>query len=767
MVADSEKQGHPRLFFDRAWVEQFRARLAEDEPLNARWSRFLNEADKLLEETMVGEDYADAVDSQHGNYGRPSQQISRMGAVLGIAYQVTGARKYADKLREALLWYAGYGKWYGKGLLRNDPPWHSELNTSRFCYGFAVGYDCIFDVLTGEERVRIREAVVRLGIEPTLRDWVLPETRIHALDSMGHNWWSVMISQAGIAVLSVLGEEPRAEEWLREIAGCLPHYFTYRGSVLGHKSPNYDEKGAFYESVNYANYGLYEYLAFRAAYGHMFRTEDRADVPMLDKVGDFFLKTCYPASDGMLTVNFGDGHILGNAALSAKLLLACGVDDPRLRWYLRQVHNADDIYDFIYYDRIHHGAAHPPEEAARSEIYADIGWAVLRSSWEKDATLLAVKSGMTWNHAHADAGSFLLFHRGKPVLIDSGNCSYGRLEYHGYYLQSRAHNVVLFNGNGQNREDLFRGSKEPGQVYHLIDHSRIKYVYADATGPMSRYFSRNYRHFLWLDGVILIVDDLYAHEEGSMQWLLHYEGEASKEEGGGYAVANGAARVIVRTIFPREVRVSEEEGLADHDPDRKVPYFSFTPPAAAREQKFITAVIPMPAGDVGGSPDIAPLQGAEWIGVRIRHEGKQTDVILNLRADGRVMHRNSIIRANGYETDAYLFAVTTPDREGTQIKQGTEAAEPDFCFLAYGSFLRRDGNVLYTSLSKATAAFTLNGEVLEAFLHGQPQFTAEIYAAAPPSRITLNGKEAEGSYLADKKRVKLDHASPAKTRRPG
>ena len=42
-------------------------------------------------------------------------------------------------------------------------------------------------------------------------------------------------------------------------------------------------------------------------------------------------------------------------------------------------------------------------------VYPDIGWAMMRSSWEKDATLLAVKSGFAWNHAHADAGSFLLF----------------------------------------------------------------------------------------------------------------------------------------------------------------------------------------------------------------------------------------------------------------------------------------------------------------------------------------------------------------------
>jgi|GEM_PF-2235574 len=57
-------------------------------------------------------------------------------------------------------------------------------------------------------------------------------------------------------------------------------------------------------------------------------------------------------------------------------------------------------------------------------LYSDIGWASLRSSWNRNATLLGVKSGYTWNHAHADAGSFVLFHEGENILIDSGKCSY-------------------------------------------------------------------------------------------------------------------------------------------------------------------------------------------------------------------------------------------------------------------------------------------------------------------------------------------------------
>ena len=55
--------------------------------------------------------------------------------------------------------------------------------------------------------------------------------------------------------------------------------------------------------------------------------------------------------------------------------------------------------DLLYYDEIHTGE----DELALEEtsvIYPDIGWATYEGSlWEDDRTLLAIKSGFTWNHA--------------------------------------------------------------------------------------------------------------------------------------------------------------------------------------------------------------------------------------------------------------------------------------------------------------------------------------------------------------------------------
>ncbi len=738
-VANPWKESRPRLFVDERRIERFRRQIEEEPPLREGWQRLLSRADRLLRTEFVSEDYAETGTGQHGNYGRPSSQVSDMGQTLGLVYLMTGQQRYAEKLRDALLHHGGYRRWGGADFARRDPPWHSELNTARFCYGYAVGYDWIHGFLSPNERKRIAAAVVRLGILPTLNDWILPEKRIHALDSMGHNWWSVCVAEAGLAALSLLGDEPRAEAWVEDVARAFPLWFSYRGNVLQNKSTNFDEGGAFYESVGYANYALSEYLLFRLAYSNAVPDSRLPEVPLLEQVGHFFLHTCYPTSSSLLTVNFGDQSLRGHGAATVRLLLANGHDDGRLQWYLERTDPGLSSPVGLLYHDANRKASHP-RELTKSVIYPDIGWAILRSSWEDDATMLAVKSGFTWNHAHADAGSFILFHGGKPLIIDSGTCSYGRREYVGYYCQSRAHNVVLFDGEGQSREDIPRGVKTTGRVHRLLDAAGLKYVYADATGPTSRHFLRNYRHFLWLEDVILIFDDLRMHEPGMLQWLLHYEGKIEKQHSC-LRLSNGDAGAIVRPIFPESVVVAEQEGLADHRPDVKVSFLSLSPPERMREAKFVTAIMPFEAGRKASLPCLERLEGPGMIGVRISGEESVTDVYINLRADGRRMHRNSNNVIAGWETDAYLLAITRP---GGNDPDGVDSTTR--YFVACGSYLRKNAKVVLDSVSKVYAVLSMGDRDIEVSVQGQPSIEASIRCAVKPQRLFVNGKQTDLEY---------------------
>ncbi len=737
----------PRLFFTPEKLSRLKQRIEQDDRFRQAWLRIKERADRQLKDKLVSKEYAEGGSGQHGNYGAPGGQIANMAPTLGLAYRMTGNKEYAQKLKEALLAYGELTRWAGDA--GNVPPWHSELNTARFCFGYAVGYDCIYDYLSEAERTSIAQAMIRLGILPTLNDWLLPGERIHALDSMGHNWWSVCVAMAGLASLSLLGDEPRADHWVQEVSEAFPEWFSFQGNVLQNKSLNFDRNGAFYESVNYAEYALSEYLSFRLAYSNVFRDKKPPEIPVLKTVGDFFVHTSYPTTGAMLSVDFGDSSLRANGAKTVRLLLANGYHAEAYDWYLGRTNpGLDDPVGLVWYEA--RPVARPPESLPNSILYPDIGWAVLRSSWQDNATMLAVKSGFTWNHAHPDAGSFILFHEGKPVIIDSGSCSYSRREYTSYYRQSKAHNVVLIDGEAQNPEDCSRGDRgvvTPGQLPDLLDLAGIRYVFADATGPTSWKFSRNYRHFLWIDDVLLIFDDIRTHEPGRLEWLLHHEGTA-QPSGSDLILANEDAKITVRPLFPPGMKVVEKEGLRDHNPDRKVTYLALSPEGKMREVKFAVALVPMRKADAGSLPHIESRTADNAMGVRIRTDKTITDVWLNLMADGRRMHRNSNNVIEGWDTDAYLLALTRP----------ADAAESDpdsitRCFVACGSYLRKNGKVMLHSLSKVNAVFTCGDPETKITLHGQPLTRAAIRAATKPHSVSLNGQQIDPAYDAVNKTI--------------
>jgi hypothetical protein len=132
---------------------------------------------------------------------------------------------------------------------------------------------------------------------------------------------------------------------------------------------------------------------------------------------------------------------------------------------------------------------------------------------------------------------------------------------------------------------------------------------------------------------------------------------------------------------------------------------------------------------------IERLHSETMNGLRITQQGKVTELYLNLLADGRIMHLNSINRFNGWETDAYLTGITYP--------QGT-AASPDHIsnyFVAYGSYLRYGSNTVFNSLSKLYLTADKKAGDWNVLLQGQPLIHASLYTGTVPHSFYLNHRK--------------------------
>ena len=497
LYIQAQKINHPSLLYTPQRIQQVKQRMQHEPKLQEAWGDIKKTADKALQK----------------------KDFNRLD-YLSLAYLMTDNKEYADAIKEILLKAVEAESWGDVEMMARIPAWRSQLGMAHKSFLSAVGYDAAYNVMSSSERKKIAEGLKRLAVEPALGDWLLEPTRIHSLNSMGHNWWTSCVCQGGILALSLQNELPEVKEWVEQLHESLPEWFDFAGDVLQQKAKSFDEAGGMYESLNYANFGIQEALLFRIAWINTHPGQNPGDIPQLAKLPSYFSQVCYPRTGMLHSLNFGDSHKNVSAESSMMLLYALGVKDPTILWYIAQVEQGqhrDGFFlnrpmGFLYTPDLSKAPAVP--QLPTSQLFADFGWATMRNSWEKDATMLAVKSGHTWNHSHADANSFIVFHKGVDIIKDGGNCWYPNPAYRNYFFQSQAHNVVLFNGEGQPREQQYSGSTLRGYLHHLLDAGNVKYVLANGTGPVSNNFSRNFRHFLWMDNVIYMIDVAYFYLRG-------------------------------------------------------------------------------------------------------------------------------------------------------------------------------------------------------------------------------------------------------------
>ena len=715
---------HPSLLFTPQRVEAAKKAVGADTAMAAAWQKILAEADVQLQKGDV-----------------------RKLEYPALAYQMTGDKKYSDKIREVLGKTAKVKSWADAEIMARTPSWRSELQMAHRAFQLALAYDAVYADMSPAERSEVARGLYRLAVEPLLGDWINEPTRIHSLNSMGHNWWTSCVGMGALLGLAISNEVPEAAAGAEAAVEALPEWFDFAGDVIQRKPRTFDRDGGMYESINYASFGITEALLLRMAWLNSHPGAKLEDIPQMELIAPFFCHVAYPRTGMLHSINFGDSHKNVTGEGSMLLAYAMGAENPDVLWYRSQLEPGQHRegfplhfpMGFLYTPRDKKAPATP--DLPQSHLWTDFGWATMRDSWEPDATMLAVKSGATWNHSHADANSLILFHKGVDIIKDAGNCSYGKPEYRKYFFQSEAHNVVRFDGEGQPTFQQYHGTMLPGSVSGLVDGGNIKYVLADGTGPMSHALNRNFRHFLWIDDVIYVVDDLGSHKPGHFEWLWHPGGEV-KKKGFDLHVTNGESSVAIRPLYPAplapsnyvhdypenlywEVCEGPKEDLSGNEE-----YWSFHMPQTADRVKGVTAIMLKDSPDQKELPVIERREGKDWIGLRVTSKGRVTDLYINQLADGRLMHMNSWIEADGWTTDAYMFAVCYP--EGSDPSQAREV------FIGHGSSLRRGDDVRFASLSKLNVIAKEDGGKLDLQAAGQPRMRFSYKSQAP--KVILNGQ---------------------------
>ena len=445
--------------------------------------------------------------------------------VYGFAHYFTGDEKYFIEAKKVMDEICAIEDWFPRGAHGGSFKGRSDLISCRRAANISYGYEIFKDRFTEEEKAYYVKNNLEKGIKLVFEDWVLHDTRIHALDTMGHNFWVYLIANGGISALMMADAMPEIAEYANLAAKSLEAWFNYEGNHINCKPKNIDN-GGYWEGIDYYNHSIYMYIIFAGLYRNRFNKKPFDDEAILKEVAEYIIDFHYPSSFGDIKPDFGDStYTKKQSAIVA--LIQYGIDDPEYVWFLKRGFEVytDSVMQMLAWDEISKKEAKMPTKL--SHICPELGWAEFRDSFEENKTMLAIKCGDTFNHSHADAGTFILFRNGVAEIEDSGEAiNYSSPAYQGYYVQSRAHNVVLFEEKGQDYRDNYKDHVHvKGRIPYFKDEDGFRYALADISGPMGRWFRKHHRHFLWIDNCILIYDDIECYDNGVCNFLIHERSE--------------------------------------------------------------------------------------------------------------------------------------------------------------------------------------------------------------------------------------------------
>jgi len=531
---------HPRLFFNSAELEALREKIKSDPRAAEVFAQIKAKADESLDAEMPSEEEVLGQPGQHGGFHQLNAEVTR-GRLepLAFTYLITEDDRYADAARRIMLKLVAYSRWLGLQFGdRNcfNPPWSATLETGGMCKGIATAYDWLYNWLSDEDRNVIREGLVRLGIRPLVRDWANPDTysQIERHQLAAGNWHAVCNSGAGIAALAVLGEEPEAQLWVRLVEDAIRWYFVYRGcdvwnihclaadgfEYLAYTEPNWGEDAGYVESIGYIHYGLVNAMYFVDALKRVTGADLSPDIRK-DILDEPLYGLFHDSDRGYVMVNFNDSGDGSNLSSDIYSLIARYTRNPKVQWMLDETRGGfDSIHSLLAHDPS--VAAESPESLPKFRHFRDIGWVIFRTGWGKSDSLFAVKFHQ--GRGHEDLGQFVIYHRGRQLIIDPGVIPYADPIYQTFLKQTKAHNVIMIDGQHQLRLD--------GKITDFLSADGAGLAAADLTGAYQDIVSSWHRGVAFLDdGIYIVWDRLRADDPHTYSWLLHPKGEFQVEDG--------------------------------------------------------------------------------------------------------------------------------------------------------------------------------------------------------------------------------------------
>ena len=627
-------KGRPRLFVTPNTLESFReARFGDRKEMWADLERPIGDMVEVppMEEPAPYADGKWDVEVWRGYLAQARGMGNRIEH-LAFGYLITGDRRYADAARAQIMEICTWNPAGTSSFKYNDEvAMPILLSVSR-------AYDWMYDAFTPEEREKIR-GMMRVRGEEVYR--LLRSMPYEVKPYASHQ--TRVLKFLGQASISFLGEIPEAGEWfdwLMSVFYCI--YPPWGGT-----------DGSYHEGPSYWS----AYFSWAQQFATALNTATGIDLyrkPFFRNTG-YWALYCVPPHGAMAP--FGDGTS-GKPGVGQKLnlyRLSSVYNDPYLRWYADAMPGQLGASLIMYIWQDDSVKAKPPTDLPQSRAFPDCGIVGMHSNLAegKEDVYLLLKSDPygSWSHAYADQNSFYLQAFGEPLAISSGYYPWYGSDHHTKWTwQTRAHNSILVNGEGQ----VPRSMSSQGRIAESLFSAEFDYACGDAVKAYGGRLDKFLRHVLFVrPDYFVMIDELAAKAPSTFDWLLHsLEEMAVDEQGSRVRASKGDARLLVQFVEPEKLALSQTDQFAvppEKEGLRNQWHLTASTTRPSSKADFVTVLYPYKAGQESALPRIERVEAPGVSGVSVKSAGSEDLVLLN-RLDSPMI-------VDGIRSDARLAAL--------------------------------------------------------------------------------------------------------------
>ena len=356
-----------------------------------------------------------------------SREALRRIFMLSYAWRTTKDDRYFNRAEKELLAISGFSDWN---------PTHF-LDVAEMTMAAAIGYDWLYPQLSIESRNKIKEAILKKGLEPSL------DAKYNSWLKAEHNWNQVCNAGMTYGAMAIFEDQPELASQVMERA--------IQTITLPMK--DYGPDGIYPEGYGYWGYGTSFNVMFLSALEKLYSTDfDLNQVPGFLKTGGFMENMTGPTGKPF---NYSDAGSSGGFH-PAMFWLANKTKDPSLLWIEKNYLIAGNAEKLVK-DRLLPAIMLWKGNFSTKDIVAPeaLTWtgngknpiSMMRTSWtDSNAVYVATKGGSaSINHAHMDIGSFVMDALGVRWAMDFGMQDYESLESKGVKLWGRTQDSERWN----------------------------------------------------------------------------------------------------------------------------------------------------------------------------------------------------------------------------------------------------------------------------------------------------------------------------------